>query len=66
LDARISEIGARPGGDLDGVLNSNSMSELRTAIRDGRRAECKTCVCSMWRDLDVVCASAHSRVYASA
>jgi hypothetical protein len=48
------------------VLNSNSMSELRTAIRDGRRAECKTCVCSMWRDLDVVCASAHSRVYASA
>jgi MoaA/NifB/PqqE/SkfB family radical SAM enzyme len=49
-DARISESGARPGGDLGSVLNSNGMSALRTAIRDGRRAECKTCVCSMWRD----------------
>ena len=25
---------------------------LRSAIRSGKRAECKTCVCSMWRDLD--------------
>jgi MoaA/NifB/PqqE/SkfB family radical SAM enzyme len=57
LAARISETGVRPGDDLKGVLNSNAMSALRAAIRDGRRAECKTCVCSMWRDLDVVCSS---------
>jgi MoaA/NifB/PqqE/SkfB family radical SAM enzyme len=50
LDARISATGARPGGDLGSVLNSGGMSALRTAIRDGRRAECRTCVCSMWRD----------------
>jgi Fe-coproporphyrin III synthase len=50
LDARISETGARLGGDLAGVLNSAGMSALRTAIRDGQRAECKTCVCSLWRD----------------
>jgi MoaA/NifB/PqqE/SkfB family radical SAM enzyme len=49
-DARISDTGARVGGDLGAVLNSNSMSALRSAIRDGRRAECKTCVCSLWRD----------------
>ena len=56
-DARLSETGTRPGGDLEGVLNGSAMSALRAAIRDGRRAECKTCVCSMWRDLDVVCSS---------
>jgi hypothetical protein len=50
LDARLSDTGAQPGGDLGSVLNSGGMSALRTAIRDGRRAECKTCVCSMWRD----------------
>jgi MoaA/NifB/PqqE/SkfB family radical SAM enzyme len=49
-DAQILETGAGQGGDLAGVLNSGGMSALRTAIRDGRRAECKTCVCSMWRD----------------
>ncbi|HME39140.1 MAG TPA: radical SAM/SPASM domain-containing protein [Steroidobacteraceae bacterium] len=49
-DVRLSETGTRLGGDLPGVLNSSAMSALRTAIRDGRRAECKTCVCSMWRD----------------
>jgi MoaA/NifB/PqqE/SkfB family radical SAM enzyme len=31
------------------TLNSDSMLELRTQIRMGERAECKTCVCSMWR-----------------
>ena len=46
--ARIS--GAGLGGDLAGVLNGGGMSALRTAIREGRRAECKTCVCSLWRD----------------
>jgi MoaA/NifB/PqqE/SkfB family radical SAM enzyme len=50
LDAQVSETGARPRGDLAGALNSSGMAALRTAIRDGRRAECKTCVCSMWRE----------------
>jgi MoaA/NifB/PqqE/SkfB family radical SAM enzyme len=49
-DAHVAESGARLGGDLDSVLNGEGMSALRTAIRDGRRAECKTCVCSLWRD----------------
>ncbi|MDP9010241.1 MAG: radical SAM protein [Pseudomonadota bacterium] len=44
---------AQDGGqerDLEGVLNSGAMTALRSAIRAGERAECKTCVCSMWRD----------------
>jgi Fe-coproporphyrin III synthase len=49
-DGRISETGTLDA-DLRSVLNGSAMSVLRTAIRDGRRAECKTCVCSMWRDL---------------
>jgi hypothetical protein len=40
--------------DLVGVLNASRMRAQRTAIRSGQSAECKTCVCSMWRDLDVV------------
>jgi MoaA/NifB/PqqE/SkfB family radical SAM enzyme len=39
---------------LAGVLNAGGMSALRTAIRSGKRVECKTCVCSMWRDPDVL------------
>jgi MoaA/NifB/PqqE/SkfB family radical SAM enzyme len=35
--------------DLDGVLNSDSMSALRADIRAGQRPECARCVCSMWR-----------------
>jgi MoaA/NifB/PqqE/SkfB family radical SAM enzyme len=49
-DARISDAGAALGHDLAGVLNSDGMGALRAAIREGRRPECKTCVCSMWRD----------------
>jgi MoaA/NifB/PqqE/SkfB family radical SAM enzyme len=37
--------------DLRGVLDGDAMIALRDDIRAGRRAECKTCVCSMWRDL---------------
>jgi MoaA/NifB/PqqE/SkfB family radical SAM enzyme len=66
LDARISETGAQLGRDLGSVLNSSGMSALREDIRAGVRAECKTCVCSMWRDLDVGCASIHSTMFASA
>jgi MoaA/NifB/PqqE/SkfB family radical SAM enzyme len=42
---------AAPGAlDLHKELNSDAMLDLRAAIRGGARAECKTCVCSMWRD----------------
>jgi MoaA/NifB/PqqE/SkfB family radical SAM enzyme len=42
--------GARVEGDLDGVLNSDSMLELRQSIRAGARDECARCVCSLYRD----------------
>jgi MoaA/NifB/PqqE/SkfB family radical SAM enzyme len=35
---------------LRGALNGAGMADLRAAIREGKRSECKTCVCSMWRD----------------
>jgi len=38
--------------DLSAALNSHPMAALRSSIRAGERAECKTCVCSMWRDTD--------------
>jgi Fe-coproporphyrin III synthase len=40
------------GHDLHGLLNGAPMSGLRAAVRAGERAECKTCVCSLWRDLE--------------
>jgi MoaA/NifB/PqqE/SkfB family radical SAM enzyme len=52
--------------DFQRTLNSRGMVALREDIRAGARAECKTCVCSMWRDPDVVCASTHSTMFASA
>jgi Fe-coproporphyrin III synthase len=36
--------------ELESTLNSPAMTALRSNIRAGHRAECKTCVCSMWRD----------------
>jgi Fe-coproporphyrin III synthase len=36
--------------DFDQVLNDDAMVTLRRNIREGRRTECATCVCSMWRD----------------
>ena len=36
--------------ELMGTLNGERMTALRSSIRAGARAECKTCVCSMWRD----------------
>jgi len=50
--------GAEARGDFAGALNGASIRALRKDIRDGARAECKTCVCSMWRDLDSRYASA--------
>ncbi len=38
------------GTDLPLALNSEAMLQLRANIRAGGRSECKTCVCSMWRD----------------
>lgn len=35
--------------ELDDALNSEAMLSLRADIRDQRRPECATCVCSMWR-----------------
>jgi Fe-coproporphyrin III synthase len=32
------------------ALNGDRMAALRAHIRAGMRPECKTCVCSMWRD----------------
>jgi radical SAM protein with 4Fe4S-binding SPASM domain len=41
-----------PGADADlsGALNGERMRALRSSIREGERAECRTCVCYMWRD----------------
>jgi Fe-coproporphyrin III synthase len=39
-------------GDLEAVLNGDSMIALRENIRSGRRPECATCVCSLWREPD--------------
>lgn len=46
----------QPGnhGDFLSDLNGDSMAALRAAIRTNQRSECSTCVCSMWRDLDMV------------
>ena len=36
--------------DLSAALNSHPMATLRANIRAGKHVECKTCVCTMWRD----------------
>jgi Fe-coproporphyrin III synthase len=43
---------SRVRDSLAGVLNSPQMLGLRRAIQDQQRAECRTCVCSMWRDAE--------------
>jgi len=42
-----------PATDLLSQLETDAMTTLRRQIRAGGRAECRTCVCSMWRDLGV-------------
>jgi MoaA/NifB/PqqE/SkfB family radical SAM enzyme len=49
-EARVFGGAADFDGALAHVLNSSEMTVLRTQIRMGSRAECKTCVCSLWRD----------------
>jgi MoaA/NifB/PqqE/SkfB family radical SAM enzyme len=36
--------------DIAGALDGDAMRALRGEIRAGRRAECATCVCSLWRE----------------
>ena len=52
--------GAMAHAGLEGALNDTAMVSLRRDIREQRRAECATCVCSMWRDLDAIEASQFS------
>ena len=47
-----SSLGSSANDDLTTVLNRERMTALRGSIRAGARAECRTCVCSMWRDTD--------------
>jgi len=49
-DAQVFGAGAPFESELASTLNSDGMVALRATIRSGGRAECKTCVCSMWRD----------------
>ncbi len=50
--SKVFGVGAGGDSDLASTLNSDAMMGLRAAIRSGERAECKTCVCSMWREPD--------------
>ena len=52
------------GIDLPIALNSSSMAELRAQIDTGARRECKTCVCSMWRDPEHIRAASHAAKFA--
>jgi MoaA/NifB/PqqE/SkfB family radical SAM enzyme len=50
--------GNEPSFDnFSGALNGEGMRALRGSIRAGARAECKTCVCSMWRDANNLASS---------
>jgi hypothetical protein len=51
------------GADLTIALNSETMTELRANIRAGKRSECKTCVCSMWRDPENIGALTASGIF---
>jgi MoaA/NifB/PqqE/SkfB family radical SAM enzyme len=41
--------GKLDGASLSASLNTPEFAALRRDIRQGRRAECRACVCSMWR-----------------
>jgi MoaA/NifB/PqqE/SkfB family radical SAM enzyme len=58
-DGRVSPCFFIPGPSAPGVhenlgaaLNDPAMVDLRQSIRAGHRPECRTCVCSLWRDAD--------------
>jgi MoaA/NifB/PqqE/SkfB family radical SAM enzyme len=49
--------GAEAWDDFGAALDSDGMAALRDEIRAGKRPECGSCVCSMWRELDTVACS---------
>ena len=51
--------------DLPAALNSEPMTKLRADIHAGARPECKTCVCSMWRDPENIRVSTHVAKFAA-
>jgi MoaA/NifB/PqqE/SkfB family radical SAM enzyme len=51
--------------DLPLALRGESMRQLREIIRNGGRAECKSCVCHMWRDLDQIQAAQRTARFAA-
>jgi MoaA/NifB/PqqE/SkfB family radical SAM enzyme len=53
------------GVDLPIALNGTPMAKLRAQIEAGVRQECKTCVCSMWRDPEHIRASSHAAKFAA-
>jgi Fe-coproporphyrin III synthase len=46
----IPGTGVKTDRGLAAALADDSMERLRASIREGARAECSRCVCSMWRD----------------
>jgi MoaA/NifB/PqqE/SkfB family radical SAM enzyme len=50
VEARLRGDDGAALDDFSSALNGERMRALRASIRAGARAECKTCVCSMWRD----------------
>jgi Fe-coproporphyrin III synthase len=52
--------------DVSAALHDEPMTRLRDDIRAGKRAECKTCVCFMWRDLETIQSVPHAARFAMA
>jgi MoaA/NifB/PqqE/SkfB family radical SAM enzyme len=50
--------------ELASALDDEPMTRLRDDIRAAKRAECKTCVCFMWRDLDAIQTVTHTTRFA--
>jgi MoaA/NifB/PqqE/SkfB family radical SAM enzyme len=64
-DAEVLMSHGGQGVDLPGALNSGPMAQLRADIHAGTRTECKTCVCSMWRDPENIRASTYVARFAA-
>ncbi len=41
-----------PGVPLDAAVNAEPLTRLRADVRARRRPECRSCVCSLWREPD--------------
>jgi Fe-coproporphyrin III synthase len=64
-DAEVLMSHGGRGVDLPIALNSEPMTKLRADIHAGARPECKTCVCSMWRDPENIRASTYVAKFAA-